>query len=813
MPDKKADLEFFNGFGGFAREGREYEIILEGDRRTPAPWINVIANPDFGFTVSETGAGHTWAFNSRENKITPWSNDPVSDPAAEVIYIRDNMTGRVMSTASLGRADGVYRVRHGFGYSVFSHEEGGLAQNLKVFVPVDDPVKVWELELENNAGRELSLTLTYYVEWVLGVDRYHTNPYIVTSFNNAREFLSAENVYNEQYRGYRAFIFSSGQVVGYTGDRQEVFGRGGSIQQPLRVEGSLSNTTGVGLDSCGVIQVSMNLAMGERRKLVFGLGYGKDDDIPALCGKYRNLQEIERAFDAVGAYWERQLGTVQVASSDRAADILLNGWLLYQTIACRMFARTAFYQNGGAFGYRDQLQDAMALVHTRPDMLREQLLIASSRQFPEGDVQHWWHPPTGVGVRTRITDDLLWLPYVTAEYVEATADTGVLSEVTPYIAGPLLAEGQRDMMFTPEVPEETDTLYEHCKRSIARIRLGEHGLPLIGGGDWNDGMDRVGIEGRGESVWLAWFFYAVLDRFMPLAHYMGDSAYAETLVIMKAALKESIDQNAWDGEWYLRAFYDDGSKMGSHENEECRIDSISQSWSILSGAGDTARARQAFDSAWEHLVLQEERVSLLLTPPFDKTEKNPGYIKEYYPGVRENGGQYTHAAIWLAAAAALMGESERSYRLFSMLNPINHTLTREDALVYENEPYVMSADISYRAPWTGRGGWSWYTGSSGWMYQGLLKYFLGLRKEGDSLVLSPCVPAEFGNFTIRYRYGTAVYIIDVKFLADRSADREDVRVKLKDDGQEHHITIETVCSSGKGCPKVSRSLFPSPCIP
>ena len=796
MPDSKTDLEFFNGFGGFARDGREYEIRLEGDKRPPAPWINVIANRDFGCTVSETGAGLTWAYNSRENKITPWSNDPVSDPAAEAIYIRDNMTGRVMSTASLGRRDGHYRVRHGFGYSLFSHEEGGINQNLKVFVPVDDPVKIWELELENCAGRELSLTLTYYVEWVLGEDRNRTNPYILTSFNNAREYLAAENVYHQEYRQYSGFIFSSQRVVGYTGDRQEIFGRGGSVQSPLKIEEGLSNTTGVGLDSCGAIQVSVSLGMGEKRRLVFGLGYGRDDDIPALCAKYQSPGAVERAYEAVAQFWERQLGTVQLRSKDRAADIMFNGWLLYQTIVCRMFARTAFYQNGGAYGYRDQLQDAMALVHTRPDMLREQLLVAASRQFPEGDVQHWWHPPSGVGVRTRISDDLLWLPYVTAEYIQSTGDLGVLNEKTPYITGPGLAEGQKDMMFTPEVSQEQDSLYEHCKRAIARTHMGEHGLPLMGGGDWNDGMDNVGIEGRGESVWLGWFFYAVLDRFIPLVQHMGEGAYAESLVTLKAALRESIDKNAWDGQWYLRAFYDDGSKMGSHENEECRIDSISQSWSILSGAGDPEKSKQAFASAWEHLVLEKEGVSLLLTPPFDKTEKNPGYIKEYYPGVRENGGQYTHAAIWLAASAALLGESERARQLFSMLNPINHALTQEAALVYENEPYVMSADISYKAPWTGRGGWSWYTGSSGWMYQGMLKYFLGLRREGDSLILFPCVPARFGDFDIHYRHGSALYIIQVKVLTDSAVAREEIRVKLKDDGQEHRITVETGCACG-----------------
>ena len=796
MLNSKVDLAFFNDFGGFARDGREYVLLLDGDNQPPAPWINVIANPNFGFSISETGAGSTWAFNSRENKITPWSNDPVCDKASESIYIRDNMTGNVMTPMSLGRTDrGSYRVRHGFGYSVFNHEEGGLKQELRVFTPSQDLVKVWELDLENASGRELSLSLTYYVEWVLGVDRNQTNPYIVTAFNNKQEFLSAENVYNQVYRQYRGFIFSGDQVVGYTGDRQEVFGRGGSVQYPLGLDGALSNATGVGLDSCGAIQAAVKLKPGEHRRVVFGLGYSNDDDeIHALCSKYKDADRILQEFTAMEAYWEDILGKVHVQTGDEAVNFMLNGWLLYQTISCRMFARAAFYQCGGAYGFRDQLQDGMALVYAQPDMLREQILTASSRQFIEGDVQHWWHPPTGIGVRTRISDDLLWLPYVASSYITATGDYGILDEERPYIQGPLLGDYQHDMMFVPEISATKDSLYDHCKKAIQHVRFGEHGLPLIGAGDWNDGMDEVGIGGQGESVWLAWFYYTVMDQFIPLSRHKKDFTFSDTLYAAKATLRENIEKNAWDRQWYLRAFYDDGTKMGSSENDECMIDSISQSWSVLSEAGQWDRARKAFDSAWEHLVIEKESISLLLTPPFDKTTKNPGYIKDYYPGIRENGGQYTHGAIWLAIAAVLLGDGKRAYSLFSMLNPINVTANRSDALRYEKEPYVMTGDISYMAPYTGRGGWSWYTGSAGWMYQGLLKYFLGFRIEGDSFFLSHCVPEIFGDYTIRYRYKSSTYVIEVKLVKDRSAAPEGDRIKLKDDGLEHHIVVETGCA-------------------
>ncbi len=790
--------EFWNGIGGFVEDGREYEIVLENGVTPPAPWCNVVANPDFGFTASETGAGVTWAYNSRENKLTPWSNDPVRDPAGEAIYVRDAMTGRVMTPMSLGRKDrGAYRARHGFGYSAFFHEEGGLRQRARAFVPVSDAVKIWDLQLENASGRELRLSVTYYAEWVLGTDRAATGPYLVTSFDNRHGYLYAENVYSPLFREHRAFLFADAPLEGYTGDRQEVLGRGGSVEYPGGLEDTLSSAVGVGLDACGAIQLSVRMAPGETRRLTLGLGYAPDGETAAaLCRKYRSAANVDKALEEVRQHWDGILSAVRVKTCDRAMDILLNGWLLYQTVACRLYARTAFYQNGGAFGFRDQLQDAMALVFARPDMLRAQLLRASSRQFPEGDVQHWWHPPTGVGVRTRITDDMLWLPYAAAHYIQATGDIGLLREETPFISGPQLAEGQHDMMFTPEVSGETATLYEHCKRAIARTGLGAHGLPLIGGGDWNDGMDEVGIEGKGESVWLAWFHYAVLDAFIPLAALMGDRAYADGLTVEKARLKENIEANAWDGAWYLRAFYDDGSKLGSHENQEARIDSISQSWAVLSGAGDPGRAKQAFQSAMEHLVLEEEGVSLLLTPPFDKTPQNPGYIKDYHPGIRENGGQYTHGAIWLAIAAARLGEARAAQRLFTYLNPITRTLDPDSVAKYEKEPYVMAADVYYQAPRTGRGGWSWYTGSGGWMYQGLLLHFLGLRREGDSLFVRACVPADFGEYEIRYRYYSTTFVIAVRPLPQGQAQPDETRIRLRDDGQEHRIEVEIGCGAG-----------------
>ncbi len=795
--DKESGYEYFNGFGGFVEGGREYEILLDGENRPPAPWINVIANEQFGFHVSETGAGFTWAGNSRENKITPWSNDPVSDRASEAIYIKDEITGRYMTPMSLGKSDkGIYRVRHGFGYSKFFHEEEEIKQELTVFTPIDEPLKLWELKLTNTSERERYLTLTYYVEWVLGVDRNLTNPYIITSYNNEHEYLSAKCIYSYNYRKHSAFIFSNEMIKGYTGDKQEFIGLKGSINNPLGLGGNPSFNTGACYDSCGVIQISIAIRQNETKTVVFGLGYSDDTEkTNALRYKYKDVAKVQEELNKVNAYWEDVLGTIKVETSDRSIDILVNGWLLYQTISCRINARSAFYQCGGAYGYRDQLQDALSLVYTRPDMLRNQILIASGRQFEEGDVQHWWHPPTGIGVRTRITDDLLWLPYATAFYIRCTGDYSILKENVAYIKGPLLEDHQHDAMFTPEISKIEESVYEHCKKTILYTRFGNHGLPLIGGGDWNDGMSEVGIEGKGESVWLGWFLYALLEEFTPICNYEKDLDFAYRMEQLKSELKDNIEEHAWDGEWYIRAFYDDSTKLGSKDNDECKIDSISQSWSIISNGAQEDRAIKAFQSAWRYLVIEMEGVSLLLNPPFDKTSKNPGYIKKYYPGIRENGGQYTHAAAWLAIAGTKIGDNSKAYTLFTMLNPINSSSNKKDALKYEKEPYAVTADISYMAPYTGRGGWSWYTGSAGWIYQGLIRWFLGITKESDYLIIEPAVPDNFGDYIVKYKHGSSLYEIRVTRNKDDNLHADEIfidgnRIQLVDNGKHNRIVLQ-----------------------
>jgi cellobiose phosphorylase len=756
--------EFFNGFGRFVNNGTEYEIMLDESHRPPKPWINVIANDQFGFQVSETGAGFTWSVNSRENKITSWSNDPVTDPAPEVLYIRDDLTGKVFSPISIGSVvSGLYRVRHGFGYSIFEHEEENIHQELLVYVPLDEPVKIWKLSLTNTEMIQRQLSITLYVEWVLGVDRELSAPFIVTSYSDEKGYLSANSVYSYYFRKHQAFMFSSETISAYTGDRREFLGGNGSIYRPTGLENKLSCMTGVGLDPCGVIQIMIVMDPGEKKEIIFGLGQSDNAElVDSLCLKYKDVIQTDLAFDCVKAYWQKITESIVVKSNDRAFDIMANGWLLYQIIACRIKARAAFYQCGGAYGFRDQLQDVLALMDADPEAVRKQILLACSRQFEEGDVQHWWHPPVGVGVRTRITDDLLWLPYVTSKYIYHTGDYSLLEEKVSYLAGAALRPEEHEMMFIPQISDQSTSVYEHCLRAIRHTRYGEHGLPLMGGGDWNDGMNRVGVEGKGESVWLGWFFYAVLVDFLPICTYKNDSINELEFAEAAGALLESIEKNGWDGEWYLRAFYDDGQKLGSIENEECRIDSISQSWSVISGAENPMRSKQALRSADRYLVRAEEGVSLLLAPPFDKTEKNPGYIKNYFPGIRENGGQYTHAAIWLAMANAMIKDCTNAYDLMTLLNPIHITSSKKASMKYGNEPYVMTADISLAEPYVGHGGWSWYTGSASWMYQAQIRWFLGIRRHEEQLIIDPATPPDFGDYTVKYRYGGTIYEIEVK---------------------------------------------------
>ncbi len=661
-------------------------------------------------------------------------------------------------------------------------------------------MKLWNLKLTNRSDKVKYLSLTYYVEWVMGTHREQTNPYLLTSYDNEHECLCAKNIYTMDFPNVYSYLFSSETIVGYTGDRQEFLGKKGGIREPRGAQVKLSCHTGVCYDPCGAIQVSVAIQPQESRTVLFGLGQsGSLNGIYEIRNKYRDTATAINELDRVKAYWDGLLGTVRVKTKDRAIDILMNGWLLYQTLSCRIQARAGFYQCGGAYGFRDQLQDSLSLLFADSGILRRQILIACGRQFEEGDVQHWWHPPMGIGVRTRIADDLLWLPYCTAAYVRSTGDASILKERVSYIRGPALQKGQQDAMFTPEISERSGSVYEHCKKAVERTRFGEHGLPLMGGGDWNDGMNEVGAQGKGESVWLAWFLYTVLGDFLPLCSQTGDGAYGRELEQKRESLLQSIEEHAWDGEWYLRAFYDDGTKLGSKENDECRIDSISQSWSVISRGAEKERAKTAMQSAWRYLVREEEALSLLLAPPFNKTAKNPGYIKNYIPGIRENGGQYTHAAVWLAIAASMLPDCNMAKTLFTMLNPIYVTQNRKDALRYEKEPYVMTADISLSPPYTGRGGWSWYTGSAGWMYQGLLNWFLGIRKEGNELVIDPATPAAFGDFSVAYKYGKSLYEIRVESRSKGTLTTEAVtvdgrliqgnRVLLVDDGEKHCVVV------------------------
>lgn len=797
----RENYEFDNSYGKFISEGREYEILLEGNNKPPAPWINVVSNKSFGFQISESGAGFTWSINSRENKLTPWSNDPVSDRASEAIYILDEVTGEIMTPMSLGRSDrGIYLVRHGFGYSRFLHEEALIDQELTVFTPLEEALKLWRLKLTNKSDKVKYLSITYYVEWVLGTQREHTNPYIHTSYDKEHECLYAKNIYTMNFQNMYSYLFSNQTIASYTGDRQEFLGQKGSIWEPRGAETKLSCNTGVCYDPCGAIQVSIKLQPKESRAILFGIGQSDDlMKIYDIQDKYKEVTQADKELDEVKDYWNRLLGTVQIKTKDRAIDILINGWLLYQTISCRMNARAGFYQCGGAYGYRDQLQDTLSLLLAEPGIMRKQIIIACSRQFEEGDVQHWWHPPMGLGVRTRITDDLLWLPYCTAAYIRSTGDFGLLQEQVSYIKGPVLNEDQHEVMFVPDISERFESVYEHCKKAIDCTGFGEHGLPLMGGGDWNDGMNEVGIRGKGESVWLAWFVYTVLSDFIPLSYRMGDESWGRIWEQKRNKLFQSVEKHAWDGDWYLRAYYDDGTKLGSKESDECKIDSISQSWSVISEGAKDERAKRAMQSAWRYLVREEEGLSLLLAPPFNETSKNPGYIKKYIPGIRENGGQYTHGAIWLAIASSLLRDYDMAYRLFTLLNPIHLTSNRSDVLKYEKEPYVMTADISLSPPYTGRGGWSWYTGSAGWMYQGVLNWFLGIRKVGNELVIDPATPASFGDYSVEYRYGESLYEVRVESRSRGILTTNTItidgkliqgnRVLLVDDKEKHHIIV------------------------
>ncbi|HWI13284.1 MAG TPA: cyclic beta 1-2 glucan synthetase, partial [Burkholderiales bacterium] len=741
--------------------------------------------------------------NAHEFRLTPWGNDPVTDASGEAFYIRDEESGYYWSPSPAPKRGATpYVTRHGYGYSVFEHVEEGIASELCVYVALDAPVKFSVLKLRNNSGRLRRLSATGYVEWVLGDLREKSGMHVVTEVDGIGGAVYARNDYNNEFSGHMAFFDVDDATRTVTGDRAEFLGRNGRLERPAAMTRThLSNRVGAGFDPCAAMQVTVDLDPGEERVLVFRLGAAKGRlaEAARIVERYRGSAIAREVLAAVKRHWNETLGAVQVETPDAALNLLANGWLLYQTLACRVWARSGYYQSGGAFGFRDQLQDVMALVHTKPALLREQLLLCAGRQFVEGDVQHWWHPPAGRGVRTHCSDDFLWLPLAACRYVTTTGDTAVLDEAVPFLEGRPVNPEDDSYYDLPRRSEETAKLYEHCVRAITHsLRYGKRGLPLMGSGDWNDGMNMVGAQGKGESVWLAFFLYDVLMQFAPLARLRGDDAFAERCRMEAAQLRNSIEQNGWDGAWYRRAYFDDGSPLGTAANSECQIDSISQSWSVLSGAADAGRARMAMDALEERLVRRDDRIVQLLDPPFDKSAMNPGYIKGYVPGVRENGGQYTHAAIWAAMAFAALRDSTRAWALFDIINPVNHGSTADSIATYKVEPYVVAADVYAVAPHTGRGGWTWYTGSAGWMYRLILESLLGVKLEAGKLSLAPCMPGDWEGYKVHYRRGKAVYHIAVTraqggkgtlSVTVDGVEQSDLAVTLTDDHREHAVDI------------------------
>ena len=800
------ELPYFNGLGGFTPDGKEYAIYLKPGVTTPAPWVNVIANANFGTLVGESGLGFTWFGNSQTNRLTPWQNDPVSDPQSEVIYLRDDDSGAVWTPTALpAREKDAYRARHGHGYTVFEHNSHAIGQELTVFVPTGqdgagDPVKICRLRLRNSSSRKRRLTVTWFGAWVLGSVREDQQLHIVTSRDEQSGALLARQFWTGAFTSHVAFAASSPRATTWSGDRTQFLGRNGSLIRPAGLDKArLDNRAGAGADPAAVLQVTVAIESGAETDVVFFLGEADNvEAVRALLARYGQAGEVEKALSATRDWWSETLGAVQVKTPVLSIDLVVNGWLLYQALSCRFWGRSALYQSSGAIGFRDQLQDCLAFLYAAPQLTRHHILTAAARQFAEGDVQHWWHAETGMGVRTRCSDDLVWLPFVVAHYVQVTGDRGVLDEVVSFLDGAPLVDGEMERMFAPGISQQTGSVWEHCRRALDHAwRLGAHGLPLMGTCDWNDGMNLVGAQGKGESSWLGWFLFTVLESFADLSESRSPGTVGEWR--KKASdLRTQMESTAWDGEWYLRGYFDDGSRLGSQANEEARIDSLPQSWAVISGAADPARARQAMESAERLLVREREKMVLLLEPPFDHSAPNPGYIMGYPPGLRENGGQYTHGALWLAVAWARLGEGGKAARLLQMMNPAELTRNPADVAHYRGEPYVVAADVSLGAGRAGQCGWTWYTGSAGWMYRTWIEEVLGLRVEGGQLTVRPAIPADWPGFELTWRHQGTVYEIKVSRQGTGS---DSVTVPLR--ANAGTVRVELQLSSGAKSPALN----------
>ncbi|MBV1818751.1 hypothetical protein L0P54_06735 [Anaerosalibacter bizertensis] len=805
--EKELDLEYFNGYGGFAKGGSEYIIKLTEGLNTPLPWINVIANRNFGFIVSETGAGFSWAHNSRENKLTPWYNDAVVNLPGEIIYLRDDDTGYIWNiTSSPIREKEDYVITHGQGYSKFNHFSQGIEQELTLYTALDHNIKMNLIKLKNHSSFERKLTLVYFVRPVLGVTDEITDKFIETDMDEKEEIFLIKNSTNVDFRNSSIFIGTSEKIKSYTGNRREFIGDLGSLEDPEALKKErLSNTVGIGYDPCSSIEVEVTIPSGSEKELVMVLGEsGSVENGYSMIKRYRKLDKAKEELTKVKEYWKEKLEKIQIDTPELSMNLIMNNWLMYQTIVSRLWGRTGFYQVGGAFGGRDQIQDVMNCLYIAPEECKKQIINNCRHQFVEGDIQHWWHPnpmdKVHKGIRSKYSDDLLWLPFVVAEYLMITEDYSILEEKVPYIESVILSSEEQERYEVPNMSEKIGTVYEHCIKAIEKsLKFGERGIPLMGSGDWNDGMNKVGYKGKGESIWLGWFLGSILSKFVPICKKVGDLDRSKRYEELINNIKESIEKNGWDGDWYLRAYFDDGNVLGSKENEECRIDSIAQTWAVLSGLGTKDRNQKAMKSVEEYLVKAEEGMILLLSPPFDSGELDPGYIKSYVPGVRENGGQYTHAAAWVIGAFALMGEGDKAFKLFNIINPINHTRTLIECGKYKAEPYVMAADVYGVSPHIGRGGWTWYTGSSGWIYKVGLEHILGFRLEGENLYINPCIPKNWDKYNIKYKYFETIYNIEVRnpyklntgigYIKLDGILLDENYVKLINDYKSHHIEV------------------------
>jgi cyclic beta-1,2-glucan synthetase len=801
--------------GGFSADGTEYVIRVDGDCRPPLAWINVIANPEFGGFVSESGAAHTWSRNSHENRLTPWYNDPLADPHGEALYVRDDASNAFWSPQpGPAPAAAAYEARHGFGYTTWRHRSHDLAQEVVTFVPPHDPVRVVRVRLQNESDTARRVSLFAYQRLVLGTLAGESGRSVVTAHDPTPGMLLAHNRINGDFAAGEVFASAACEAanarIAWTTDRAAFIGRNGTPAAPHGVAraATLDGVAGAGLDACFALQVACEIPAGGAAECAFLFGEARDrDGAAALVSRYRSRASIEAGLSETREFWHASLTAIQIETPVPAIDVMVNGWLLYQTMSCRIWGRSALYQSGGAFGFRDQLQDSAALVYSHPELARAQIVLHAAHQFVEGDVLHWWHAPASRGTRTRFSDDLLWLPYIAVFYARTTGDWSVLRQRVGFLSAPPLAPGQDEAYLLPTPAAETADIYTHCCRAIDRsLTRGAHGLPLMGTGDWNDGMNRVGREGRGESVWLGFFLYRVLEDFVPQCEFRGDTERVRRYTEYQRALGEALNSTGWDGAWYRRAYYDDGAPLGSAQNLECRIDALAQSWAVISGAAPAAKAAEAMDAVENQLVDREAGLIHLLWPPFDRDPHDPGYIKGYLPGIRENGGQYTHAATWVLRALAELGRRDRAAAYLEMISPAHHGSSAERLAVYQVEPYVVVADVYGVAPHLGRGGWTWYTGSAGWLYRVAVESILGLRIEKwATLLLDPRIPDQWPGFRLRLRLpnGAGEYEISVENPKRKAAtvqsvdvdgipamvDAGRVRLALANDGGKHRVRV------------------------